>query len=84
MATLKSLMGTECKKILKRLQLSADKMKEPEVILGKLEANFVPERNILCERNNWHTKPSTSLLLNYANSPSHANLALSKTKKVRD
>ena len=40
-ATLKSLMGTECKKILKRLQLSADEMKGPELILGKLEAHVV-------------------------------------------
>ena len=53
-ATLKSLMGTECKKILKRLQLSADEMKEPEIILGKLEAYFVPERNILYERHIFH------------------------------
>ena len=52
--TLKSLMGTECKKILKRLQLSADEMKEPEIILGKLEAHFVPERNILYERYIFH------------------------------
>ena len=48
-ATLKGLMGTECKKILKRLQLPEDEMKEPEIILGKLEAQFVSERNILYE-----------------------------------
>ena len=53
-ATLKSLIGTECKKILKRLQLSADEMKEPEIVLGKLEAHFVPERNILYERYIFH------------------------------
>ena len=53
-ATLKSLMGTECKKISKRLQLSADKIKEPEITLGKLEAHFVPERNIFYERYVFH------------------------------
>ena len=53
-ATLKSLMGTECKKILKRLQLPTDEMKEPEIILGKLEAHFVSERNILYKRYIFH------------------------------
>ena len=54
-ATLKSLMGIECKKILKRLQLSTDEMKDPSVILGKLEEYFVPTRNILYERYVFHT-----------------------------
>ena len=52
--TLKSLMGIGCKKILKRLQLSADEMKEPEIILGKLESHFIPKRNILYERYIFH------------------------------
>ena len=47
-------MGTECKKILKRLQLSADEMKGPELILGKLEAHVVRERNIHYERYIFH------------------------------
>ena len=35
--TLKSVMGTECKKNLKRLQLTEDELKKPEIILDKLE-----------------------------------------------
>ena len=53
-ATLKSLMGTEYKKILKRLQLSAEDMKDPKIILDKLQDHFVPERNILYERYIFH------------------------------
>uniref|UniRef100_A0ABM0MBB2 Uncharacterized protein K02A2.6-like n=1 Tax=Saccoglossus kowalevskii TaxID=10224 RepID=A0ABM0MBB2_SACKO len=48
------LMGTECKKILKRLQLTDDEMKEPQTILDKLEAHFVPKRNVLYERYVFH------------------------------
>ena len=53
-ATLKSLMGNECKKILKRLQLSDDEIKDPAIILAKLEDHFVPVRNILYERYIFH------------------------------
>jgi hypothetical protein len=53
-ATLKSLMGIECKKILKRLQLSEADMKDPAVILAKLQDHFVPVRNILYERYIFH------------------------------
>ena len=53
-ATLKSLMGTECKKILKRLQLSTEDMKDPKISLDKLEDHFLPERNILYERYLFH------------------------------
>jgi hypothetical protein len=53
-ATLKSLMGTECKKILKRLQLSEADMKDPAIILAKLQDHFVPVRNILYERYIFH------------------------------
>ena len=53
-ATLKSLMGTECKKILKRLQLSEADMKDPAIILAKLQDHFVPLRNILYERYIFH------------------------------
>jgi hypothetical protein len=42
-------MGTECKKILKRLQLSEADMKDPAIILAKLQDHFVPVRNILYE-----------------------------------
>ena len=53
-ATLKSLMGIECKKILKRLQLSEDEMKDPKTILDKLQDHFLPVRNILYERYVFH------------------------------
>ena len=53
-ATLKSLMGIECKKILKRLQLSEDEMKDPKTILHKLQDHFLPVRNILYERYVFH------------------------------
>ena len=43
--TLKSLMGNERKKILKRLLLTEGEMKEPVIILQKLEDHFVQERN---------------------------------------
>ena len=45
-ATLKSLTGIECKKILKRLQLSEDEMKDPKTILDKLQDNFLPVKNV--------------------------------------
>ena len=53
-ATLKSLMGTECKKILKRLQLTDDDMKDPKIILDILQDHFVLIRNILYERYIFH------------------------------
>ena len=53
-ATLKSLMGIECKKILKRLQLSEDEMKDPKTILDKLQGHFLPVRNFLYERHVFH------------------------------
>ena len=53
-ATLKSLMGAECKKILKRLQLTDDDMKESAIILGALQDHFVPVRNILYESYIFH------------------------------
>ena len=46
-ATLKTLMGTECKKILKRLQLTEADMEDPQTILDALQEHFVPVRNIL-------------------------------------
>lgn len=40
-------MGTECKKILKRLQLTEADMEDPQTILDALQDPFVPVRNIL-------------------------------------
>ena len=53
-ATLKTLMGTECKKILKRLQLTEAEMEDPQTILDALQDHFVPVRNILYERYIFH------------------------------
>ena len=53
-ATLKSLMGTECKKILKRLQLTEAEMEDPQTILNALQDHFAPVRNILYEWDIFH------------------------------
>ena len=53
-ATLKTLMGTECKKILKRLQLTEADMEDPQTSLDALQDHFVPVRNILYERYIFH------------------------------
>ena len=53
-ATPKSLMRIKCKKILKRLQLSKDEMKDRKTILDKLQDHFLPGRNILYERYIFH------------------------------
>ena len=53
-ATLKTLMGTECKKILKCLQLTQAEMEDPKTILDTLQEQFVPARNILYERYIFH------------------------------
>ena len=53
-ATLKTLMGTECKKILKFVQLTEAEMEDPRTILDTLQDHFVPVRNILYERYIFH------------------------------
>ena len=40
-------MGRECANILKRMQLSEDERKDTETILDKLEAHFLPCKNII-------------------------------------
>ena len=49
-ATLKAVMGTECKQVLKRLDLSSEVLAKTSTILDYLETHFAPERNILYER----------------------------------
>ena len=49
-ATLKSVMGTEYKQVLKRLELTEKHLNSTETILAKLKEHFAPERNILYER----------------------------------
>ena len=49
-ATLKSVMGTECKQVLKRLDQTEEELKTTDTILTKLEEHFVPERNIVYEQ----------------------------------
>ena len=47
-------MGTECRKILKRLQLTKAEMEAPQTILDALQVHFVPVGNILYERYIFH------------------------------
>ncbi len=49
-STLKYVMGAECRKILKGLKLTEDKLKDPKEILEALDAKFLLKRNILFER----------------------------------
>jgi len=82
-ATLKSLVGTECKKILKRLQLSEEEMKDPKTMLDKLGDHFVPVRNKLYERYIFHNTEQQQhetidqfvIKLLYANSLKHVKSA---------
>ena len=53
-ATLKTIMGKECRQILSRLQLTDDEKKSTKDILDKLEAYFAPTRNILYEQYIFH------------------------------
>ena len=49
-ATLKTVMGKECRQILGRLELREDATKDAEVIMQKLESYFEPTQNILYKR----------------------------------
>ena len=53
-ATLKAVMGTECKQVLKRLNLAQGKLKKTSTILDHLEKHFAPERHILYKRYVFH------------------------------
>ena len=53
-ATLKTVVGKECRQILARLEISEDESKDPAVVLEKLESYFEPTRNILYERFLFH------------------------------
>lgn len=57
-ATLKTLMGTECKKILKRLQLTEAEMEDPQTILDALQDHFVP-LGIYCMSDTFSTTRSS-------------------------
>jgi len=54
-ATLKTVMGKECREILTRLELSDVDKKKPDKILEKLEEYFAPARNVLYERYLFHS-----------------------------
>ena len=54
-ATLKTVMGKECKQILNRLGLTTAELKQTDAILTKLEAHFAPAQNILFERYRFHS-----------------------------
>ena len=53
-ATLKTVMGKQCRQILSRLELSEADSKDPSTILDKLESYFEPARNIVYERFLFH------------------------------
>lgn len=53
-ATLKAVMGTECKQVLKQLSLPPEELAKMSTILNHLEKHFTPERNILYERYIFH------------------------------
>ena len=53
-ATLKTVMGKQCRQILSHLELSEDNSKDPSAILARLESYFEPPRNILYERFLFH------------------------------
>jgi len=48
-ATLKMIMGKECKQVLHRLELTEDELKKTETILENSKKHFSPERNVLYE-----------------------------------
>ena len=54
-ATLKTVMGRECRQILSRLELTDEDKKKSNKILEKLEEYFAPTRNILYERYLFHS-----------------------------
>ena len=54
-ATLKIIMGKQCKQILNRLGLTTEELKSTDSILTKLEAHFTPVRNILFEQYRFHS-----------------------------
>jgi len=54
-ATLKTVMGKECRQILSRLDLAEEDKKKPKKILEKLEEYFAPTRNVLYERYLFHS-----------------------------
>ena len=54
-ATLKTIMGKECKQILNHLGLTTEELKKSSTILDKLQQHFAPARNILYERYRFHS-----------------------------
>ena len=59
-ATLKTVMGTECKQVLKRLELTSDELASTTSFLDKLEIYFAPERNTLYKRDIFHDTEQTT------------------------
>ena len=54
-ATLRAVMGKECKERLMSLALADDDAKDPDVIITKLTKHFAPARNVLYDRYMFHT-----------------------------
>ena len=53
-ATLKSVMGNECKERLSALELTEEQLKDPDVITAKLKEYFAPHRNEIYDREIFH------------------------------
>ena len=49
-ATLRSIIGKECLKILQTLSMSEDEKKDPDSVVGTLEKYFAPKTNVVYER----------------------------------
>ena len=76
-ATLKTVIGTECKQVLKRLELTQEELSTTLTILEKLELHFAPEWNILYERYLFHSaeqQPNKNMSSDCANWQSLASL----------
>jgi len=54
-ATLKSVMGKDCKQVLKRLELTTKQLRKTDTILEILQGHFSPERNIFYEHYLFHS-----------------------------
>ena len=59
-ATLKTVMGKGCHQILSHLELSEGDKKKPSKILERLQAYFMPTRNLLYRHYLFHTAKQQS------------------------
>ena len=77
-ATLCTVMGADCKRIMNSLpSLSAADKKDPAKIVQELKKLFIPQRNVLFKN---PVKQSTSMLFAFDRWLNRANLARLKTR----